>query len=152
MTKLLVVDANVLVALSSERDALHSRAEALSTALAQANAEIVLLDCVVTEALSVLARRLNEQKRSAEFVQRLDSFLQRFPVEDWFWVTNYARGWMPDILDVMRISSGRLNFNDALIAVACRKLGEAVLISFDADFDEISGLVRCSTAPKLQKL
>ena len=37
---------------------------------------------------------------------------------------------------------GRLNFNDALIVVACRELGIDTLLSFDADFDAIPNLTR----------
>jgi len=37
-----------------------------------------------------------------------------------------------------------LNFNDALIAIACRKRGIAWLASYDTDFDRVAGLKRIS--------
>jgi predicted nucleic acid-binding protein len=45
-------------------------------------------------------------------------------------------------LDLIRSSSGELNFNDALIALACRERGIPAIASFDADFDQIPWLQR----------
>jgi predicted nucleic acid-binding protein len=42
-------------------------------------------------------------------------------------------------------TEGRINFHDALIALACKELDISVIISFDNDFDEISWLERYST-------
>jgi predicted nucleic acid-binding protein len=42
----------------------------------------------------------------------------------------------------MESSGGVLNFNDALIALACREREIPVIASFDADFDQISWLRR----------
>jgi predicted nucleic acid-binding protein len=46
------------------------------------------------------------------------------------------------VLDLIRSSSGELNFNDALIALACRERGIPAIASFDADFDQIPWLQR----------
>lgn len=45
-------------------------------------------------------------------------------------------------LDLIRSSSGALNFNDALIALACRERGIPAIASFDADFDQVAWLRR----------
>ena len=42
----------------------------------------------------------------------------------------------------MQSSGGALNFNDALIALACRERGIPAIASFDADFDQVSWLQR----------
>ncbi len=39
-------------------------------------------------------------------------------------------------------SIGALNFNDALIALACRERGIPSIASFDADFDQVPWLRR----------
>ena len=44
--------------------------------------------------------------------------------------------------NLVQHTKGRLNFNDALIVVACRELGINTLLSFDADFDTIPDLTR----------
>jgi predicted nucleic acid-binding protein len=45
-------------------------------------------------------------------------------------------------MDLIRSSDGELNFNDSLIALACRERQIEVLASFDRDFDRISWLKR----------
>ena len=46
------------------------------------------------------------------------------------------------MLNLIRTSSGELNFNDALIALACRERGISTIASFDPDFDQVSWLKR----------
>jgi predicted nucleic acid-binding protein len=38
----------------------------------------------------------------------------------------------------MKSSGGELNFNNALIALACRERNIPAIVSFDADFDNVS--------------
>lgn len=42
----------------------------------------------------------------------------------------------------MQTSKGELNFNDALIALACRERGITLIASFDPDFDHVPWLKR----------
>ena len=43
---------------------------------------------------------------------------------------------------LVRQSQGRLNFHDALIALACQELEIEMILSFDRDFDEIPWMKR----------
>jgi predicted nucleic acid-binding protein len=45
-------------------------------------------------------------------------------------------------MEIVIDSSGTLNFNDALIALACRERGIPAIASFDADFDQVPWLRR----------
>ena len=45
----------------------------------------------------------------------------------------------------MRTSDGELNFNDGLIALACRERQIRLLASFDQDFDRLPWLIRVAT-------
>lgn len=45
----------------------------------------------------------------------------------------------------MHSSDGKLNFNDALMALACRERAILVIASFDADFDLIPWLKRVAS-------
>ncbi len=47
-----------------------------------------------------------------------------------------------ETLDLIHTSSGELNFNDALIALACRERNIPALVSFDPDFDRVAWLKR----------
>lgn len=64
-----VVDTNVLVAMVDGRDNWHIRTENFIEQLErEQNMQLVYFDCVLNETLSVLGRRLEEQKRSHEFM------------------------------------------------------------------------------------
>ena len=58
MSRQVVVDTNVLVALIDTRDKWHRQADELLAALEQQNATLVYFDCIVNETITVLARRL----------------------------------------------------------------------------------------------
>jgi predicted nucleic acid-binding protein len=47
-----------------------------------------------------------------------------------------------EIVDLVRSSSGELNFNDALIALSCYEREITAVASFDADFDRVPWLMR----------
>ena len=55
----------------------------------------------------------------------------------------------PEIISLVRASSGKLNFHDALIALVCREQGVSALVSFDRDFDELDWLSRIAQAPQV---
>jgi predicted nucleic acid-binding protein len=56
----------------------------------------------------------------------------------------------PEIIALIRSSSGVLNFNDALIALACRERGIEAIASFDGDFDQVDWLRRLSRPEDLE--
>lgn len=60
------------------------------------------------------------------------------------WTSGDVQRLYPKIVDLMQQTSGRLNFHDALIALKCRELQIASLLSFDADFDALNWIDRLS--------
>lgn len=54
-----------------------------------------------------------------------------------------------EIVALVEHSGGELNFNDALIALACRDRNIPYLASFDADFDQIAWLKRLARPDQL---
>jgi predicted nucleic acid-binding protein len=102
-------------------------------------------DCVAAEAISTVARRLREKGRAAEvsgLVARLEALI---PYDLLTWILPDAPRLYPQALDLIRVSSGELNFNDALIALACRERGIPAIASFDADFDRVAWLKRITS-------
>ena len=69
--KQVALDTSILVGLIDSRDIWHPAALALRDALKDAQAQLVHFDCVISEAINVLARRAKERKRSSEFTQLL---------------------------------------------------------------------------------
>ncbi|MBM4087139.1 MAG: hypothetical protein FJ272_20305, partial [Planctomycetes bacterium] len=56
------------------------------------------------------------------------------------------------VIDLVRQSEGRLNFNDAFIALVMREQGLRYLLSFDADFDTLPWLTRIGSVESLEAL
>jgi predicted nucleic acid-binding protein len=136
------IDSSVLVGLINPRD--HRRAEALAlrNALQAAQAEAVYFDCVAAEAISTVARRLHEKGRLAEVEAWLGLLSVQVPAETITWILPDVPRLYPAVLELIRSSSGEMNFNDALIALACREREIPEIASFDADFDRVTWLRR----------
>lgn len=143
------VDASVLVGLINPRDLWRSQALVIHRALLDANAELFYFDCVTAEAISAAVRRLREKGRHADVQALLDRLDEQVPRDSITWILPDVPALYADILAIIRTSSGELNFNDALIALACRERDIPALASFDADFDQVSWLKRLATPDDL---
>ncbi len=138
----IVIDSSVLVGLLVPNDLWHTQAVALWDAIKTAGHIGLFLDCVAAEAISVAVRRLHEKKRSSEVQSLLDQLDAQAPNDTITWILPDVPHLYPEVLNLIRSSSGALNFNDALIALACRERGIPAIASFDADFDQIAWLRR----------
>ena len=136
------IDSNVLVALVDRQDKWHAQAKALLETIIEKEIDVVYFDCVLNETISVMARRSEEQKRSAQFSVLLDELRKRVPEELITWISGDIQRWYGQVIGLVQQSEGRINFHDALIALACKELDINVVVSFDGDFDEISWLAR----------
>lgn len=137
-----VLDANVLVAWLDAADSLHARAHDLMTQLEQDGTNPVLLDVLVGEAVSVLCRRFRERRRTGDLAAMLADFRRRIDPSAIMWVGSEAERLYEDILDFVASTGGRLNFNDAFIAVLQREGRIGPVATFDAGFDAVPGFVR----------
>jgi len=146
---IVVIDANVLVGLLDERDKWHDTAVAIRDALDEADAALVYFDCVLNEAISVLARRTLEQKRPEQFDALLDQLVRLIPPSDITWVGGEIQRLYHQVVGLVRSSAGELNFHDALIALICREQSISVPVSFDQDFDQIDWLTRVDRAAQV---
>jgi len=142
VTEQAAIDSNVLVALIDGRDKWHGEAQALLAVLKGRDTGPVYFDCVLNETISVLARRAEEQGRLAQFPMLLSLLLSKVPKEIVVWISGETQRLYDDIVDLVRESTGKLNFHDALIALSCRELGIKTIASFDEDFDDVLWLRR----------
>jgi predicted nucleic acid-binding protein len=140
----IAIDTSVLVALLNPRDVWHAQALALQDALLAANITPVYFDCAAAEAISAAARRLREKGRVAEVQALLDRLNGQVPFDTLTWILPDVPALYPQVLDLIRTSSGELNFNDSLIALSCRERGILAIASFDPDFDQVPWLKRAS--------
>ena len=142
MSEPVIYDANFLVALIAEFDKWHREATHLHALIKSSGWDIVYFDCVANEVISVLARRYEEKGRHQEFEEVLRKFKLLIPKKDLTWIYPDVERHYDRILDVMKRSLGKLNFHDALIAVAAEEWGVKYIVSFDEDFDRVDCLVR----------
>lgn len=144
-----VIDSSVLVALLVPNDAWHLQANLLWDAVKAAGHVGIYLDCVAAEAVSVAARRLHEKglgNQVSDLLVRLETQVPRDLIT---WILPDIPRFYPEALALIRSSSGELNFNDALIALACRERNIPAMASFDPDFDRLSWLKRLATPQDL---
>ena len=132
----------MLVGLLNPRDLWRDQAFALRDELLAAGNKLIYFDCVAAEAISAAARRLHEKGRTADVKALLDRLNVQAPVETLTWILPDVPRLYPAVLDLTRSSAGELNFNDALIALACRERDIPAIASFDADFDQVVWLHR----------
>ena len=138
------VDSNVLIGLVDNRDALHTKATNLIDQATRQQIALVYFDCVMNETLSALGRRLEEQKRSHEFSGLVERVQTRIPETLIVWASLDIQRLYASMIALMKQTSGKLNFHDALIALKCRELKIDSILSFDKDFDQIDWVKRIS--------
>ena len=136
------IDTSVLIGLLDPKDIWHGTATALKQALKVQDADVAVFDCVLAEALSTMARRIHEQRRTEDLDLLVTRILVDYPPGDVLWVLPDVPVLYPEIVELVRSSGGELNFNDALIALSCRHRGIPLLASFDRDFDRLEWLQR----------
>ena len=91
MTNRVVLDTSVLVALVDTRDKWHSAATAIKDSLKVDGVGLVYLDPVINETISVLARRLQEQRRGEQFEALLGLLEGLAPPERITWVSTMTQ-------------------------------------------------------------
>ncbi|MBN1877400.1 MAG: type II toxin-antitoxin system VapC family toxin [Anaerolineae bacterium] len=138
----IAVDTSVLVAWLNHDDVWNIPARALKKFFLENNIQPTYFDCAVSEAISAAVRRLHEKKRGHEVVTLFTRLETLVPAELITWILPDVPRLYSAALDLMRTSSGELNFNDALIALACREREIPAIASFDADFDQVAWLKR----------
>jgi predicted nucleic acid-binding protein len=146
----IAIDSSVLVGLINPLDTWRQQALTLRAAFVAADANLIYFDCVAAEAASAATRRLHEKGRLAEVAALLDRLHAQVPSNALTWILPDTPRLYQAAFDLMRSSSGALNFNDALIALACREREITELASFDPDFDAIPWLHRITDPQDLR--
>jgi len=150
--KTVVIDANVLLALIDERDRWHPGASALAMALKKNNCQVIYLDCVLNEVISVLGRRLEERQESQSFrtfLERLEDLVPESQIE---WVYPDVPALYGHIMKMVKENEGRLNFHDALISLFMREQGLKHIVSFDTDFERVEEVRRIGNEEQIDSI
>ena len=146
-----VIDANVLLALIDEKDKWHYKASALVRVLKRGKWEVIYLDCVLNEVVSVLCRRLEERGESQSLLSLLERLEELVPEEQIEWLYPDVPELYGDIMKLIKEKEGNLNFHDALIVLFMKNQGLNNILSFDTDFDEVNGINRIKHNGEINK-
>ena len=79
-----------------------------------------MFDCVLAEAISTLARRTHEKRRTAQLPALLAQLKAEFPTKSILWLYPDLPNLYDEVVALVEQTDGELNFNDALIALSCR--------------------------------
>jgi predicted nucleic acid-binding protein len=143
------LDTSFVIGILDERDLWRAQALALQRALEDGGFKPVIFDCVVSEVISTLARRVSEKRRATDLPPLLVKLKAHFPTKSIVWLYPDLPQLYDDVLAMVEQSGGELNFNDALIALSCQRRGISYLASFDSDFDRVGWLKRIAQPSNL---
>lgn len=138
----IIIDSNLLLGLIDEKDKWRPQALAIKLEIQKRKWSIIYFDCIITETVSALAKRLEEKKRAHEFSALLVKLRELISEEQITWIYPEIKQFFVEAMELMATHQGRLNFHDALIALIAREMGISYIASFDKDFDEIDWLIR----------
>lgn len=137
------LDANVLVAWFDAADSLHTNAQDLLARLEAAGDVPFFLDVCLGEAVSVACRRARQRKANPPnlgiFLEAVRGLFERGEIA---FVADVLQGRLLEVLDVVAVTDGLLNVNDALLVVLQRDGVIGDLASFDTGFDVVEGFRR----------
>ena len=149
MTMPIGLDTTFIVGMLDAQDLWRAATLDLRAALEARGFEPVIFDCVLTEVVSTLARRTHEKRRATQLGTLLTQLKTQFPTKSVVWLYPDLPKVYEEVIALVEQSSGELNFNDALIALACRDRDIEHLASFDADFDRVPWLKRVARPDQL---
>jgi len=144
------IDTSVIIGLLDSQDLWHTPAISLQEAITVAQLKPVYFDCALAEAMSTIARRLREKGREGELTGILDRLLTDFPMDTITWILPDVPLLYSQVVELIQSSNGELNFNDGLMALACRERSILAFASFDRDFDTISWLTRLAESKDIE--
>lgn len=140
-----VLDANVLVGLLDSSDVLAPHAVALLQRLQESGSDPVLLDVCVSEAVSVICRRSQQRKNNppdlGNALAMIRAAAERGEIR---YVAKESERFLPDVLAIVELTAGAVNFNDALLIALQRANVIEDVASFDQGLDAASGFRRLS--------
>jgi predicted nucleic acid-binding protein len=146
-----IIDANVLLALIDEKDKWHSEAKAIVQLLKNKKWDVVYLDCVINEVISVLSRRLEERKKPQDCTEIMNELEKLVPEENIEWFYPDVPDSYGEIIKLVKHKHGKINFHDALIALFAKEYKLGCLVSFDEDFDEIEWITRIKNGTEIER-
>ena len=134
----IVIDTNILVALLDNKDVHHKTAKIISQKIEENNKEIVIMDCILNEIYSVIARRCKEKGRKfSEVINKIRIKLENIDKIDAYSLLNKFHN---EIVELMIKQEGLINYHDALIIIVMRENDLKEIATLDKGYKNIKWL------------
>ncbi|MBA4349471.1 MAG: hypothetical protein C0415_05725 [Thermodesulfovibrio sp.] len=131
-----ILDANYILAILDQNDIHHKLAIDIDNKIQAVFDEILYLDCVINEIVSVTIKRLKESKKKELIPDYLKKLHQLIPKTSITWIYPEIEDYYEKVLKTVIDSQGDLNFHDALIVVVANEFEIGYIVSFDKGFDK----------------
>lgn len=142
MNDKVVLDTSFLVALFDNRDVWYPQALKTKGWLENEGLEMVVLDCVIGETISTIARRFRERRKRKGTTVSAKQITEKIPRDSIEWAYPEVPRLYESILSLFEKHTGQLNFHDCLIALTAKEKKIKKIVSFDKDFDRVLWLER----------
>lgn len=131
----LVVDTNIIVAIIDNKDVHHKKALTMATEIENNNNPVVLMDCIINEVYSVIARRSNQHGYSfKDAAIKMNAIINTFElVKAYPMVKNLH----DNIVKMMIKYDGKLNYHDCLISLVMKEKGLTGILTLDKGFQDV---------------
>lgn len=130
VAKIVVVDSDVLIALSLENDLQHQKARTISTTIKKLGINIIFPVTVFPETITFLKRAVNQSQRAHVLNQRLQG--GEFTIE---YIDNQILKLATEYFS--KAVSKQNTFFDAIVAATAKKLEADAIFSFDKWYQKL---------------
>jgi predicted nucleic acid-binding protein len=137
-----LLDTNCFVALLDSSDKWNKTSVDILTELQKNDINLLITDIVLNEAINVICKRLENKGRSDEMKEFLGLIEKQYPAETILWISADIKIYHSKIIWLVSENKGLLNYNDCFLLAYMLKNKIKNIISFDNDFDQITGINR----------
>lgn len=131
-----ILDANYILAILDQNDIHHKLAIDIDNKIQAVFDDILYLDCVINEVVSVIIKRLKGRKKKELIPDYLKRFHRLIPKTSITWIYPEIEDYYERVLKTVIESQGNLNFHDALIVLVASEFEISHIVSFDKGFDK----------------
>ncbi len=134
----LIVDTNIIVAVVDDKDIHHNKALNLIINIENKNIPVVLMDCIVNEVYSVIARRSKQHGYSfKDAALKIDPVMSSMEVVRAYTMVKSLHN---SIIKMMMKYNGNLNYHDCLISLVMKEKGLTEIVTLDKGFKVVPWL------------
>lgn len=130
-----ILDANYILAVLDRKDIFYKTASGMEKKISTNFDNIIFLDCVVNEVISVFVKRLKERKQLHFLSDYLEKLQKLIPRTNITWIYPEIERYYDSVIETVISGHGALNFHDALILCVANEYEIKHIVSFDKGFD-----------------